>query len=115
MPTATEIVQRLRQGFSGQGATDGLDSDAMADAFVATIEPYADETFQCHMMGAGDVTWTGLEGLRAGWRDFLGGFDFLRILPEDLRENEIGEAELSRQFVRLRDVTIWSIGEWPGH
>ena len=99
MPTATELVEELRQGFSGEGGFEGLDSDAMADALVATVEPYADESFRCHMMETGGVTWEGLRGLRAGWRDFLEGFDFLRIVPEEMRENDAGDTVV--EFVRL--------------
>ncbi len=93
------MVRALREGFSAEGGFDGLDSQGMADAFVATIEPYAADTFECHMAGAGDVTWDGLEGLRAGWRDFLEAFDFLRIIPEGLRETESGDAVV--EFVRM--------------
>jgi ketosteroid isomerase-like protein len=94
-----ELVRRLRAGFSDEGGFEGLDGQAMADAFVATIEPYADETFTCHMLGAGDAVWEGLEGLRAGWRDFLEGFDFLRIVPGELRESDAGDVVVD--FVRM--------------
>ena len=100
MPASAELVERLRVGFSGEGGFDGLDSQAAADALVTAIEPYAAEEFGCRFMGAGEVGWDGLEGLRAGWRDFLEAFDFLRIVPGELRETPAGDAVV--EFVRLQ-------------
>ena len=97
--TATELAQQLRKGFAAEGGFDGLDSQAMADAFVAAIEPHATEDFNSRMVGVGDLTWEGLEGLRAGWRDFLEGFEYLRVIPEELRENRAGDCVVD--FVRM--------------
>jgi ketosteroid isomerase-like protein len=89
----------VRVGFSGEGGFGGLDSRAMADALVAAIEPNATDDFECHMVGAGGVAWQGMEGLRAGWHDFLEAFDYLRIIPGELRENDAGDAVV--EFVRM--------------
>ena len=97
--SSIDLHRRLRVAFSGEGGFEGLDSQAMADAFVATIEPHAAEDFTCHMMGAGGAVWEGLEGLRAGWRDFLEGFDSLRVVPGEVWETEAGDVVV--EFVRM--------------
>jgi len=96
---SSELAQQLRKGFSAVGGFDGLDSQAMADAFVAALESHVTDDFTSRMVGVGDLTWEGLEGLRAGWRDFLEGFDYLKVTPEELHENPAGECVVD--FVRM--------------
>lgn len=96
------MVQKLRENFSLGGQFDSdMDAEAAADAFVASIAPIATDDFTCVMDGGAlTTTYDGLEGLRAGWRDFLGAFDTISIHPED----EIhlgGDGQCVVEFVRL--------------
>ena len=97
--SATELVETIRAGFADEGGFTGLDSEDAANAFVAAIEPHATDDFVCRMIGAGDLAFEGIDGLRTGWQDFLEGFDFLRITPESLRETEAGDVVV--EFVRM--------------
>lgn len=98
---ATRMLERVRAGFSLEGPFESeLEADEAAAAFVATIAPVATEDFVCLMDGGAlTTTYEGLEGLRDGWRDFLGAFETIVIHPESVHEGPDGDCVA--EFVRL--------------
>ena len=105
MPSDSELigkVKRLRENFSGKGQFDSeLDAEEAADAFVASLAPIATDDFTCVMDGGAlTTTYEGLEGLRAGWRDFLVGFDTISIHP-DPEMHVGGDGECVVEYVHL--------------
>lgn len=81
-----ELVRRLRQGF---GVEPG--SAAAGDRLIEVIRPLADPELKARL-GGGALTaeYTGIEGLRRGWHDFLRSFESVRIQFEEMVE--VGDA-----------------------
>ena len=97
MGEALAMLERVRARFSIEGSFEtDLEADETADAFVTAIAPFAAEDFACVMAGGAlTTTYAGLEGLREGWRDFLGAFETHRHPPG-------GGARERRRGVRRR-------------
>jgi hypothetical protein len=92
------LVVSLRTAFVEEGGGGPMMGDA--DTFVDTLAPHATDDFSSLMEGGALTTrYEGLEGLRAGWQDFLEAFDEIEIVPGELRESPSGDAVV--EFVRL--------------
>jgi hypothetical protein len=104
---AIEMLQRIRSGFSLEADFGAdLDTATIVDGFVAIIEPHATDDFECVMDGGALVTrYEGLDGLRTGWTDFLGGFETLAIEPGEVRERDGAVLEFVRLTGRPKGVT----------
>jgi hypothetical protein len=77
-----ELVRRLRDAF---GAEPG--SAAAGDRLLEVIRPVADPEIRSRLgSGAIATEYTGIEGLRRGWDDFLRSFESVRIQFEDIIE-----------------------------
>jgi ketosteroid isomerase-like protein len=98
---AAAMLQRVRSGFSLEGLFEGqLEAEQAAEAFVTAIAPLATDDFVCVMDGGAlTATYEGLDGLREGWRDFLGAFETIRIHPEAVYES--ADSDCVAEFVRL--------------
>jgi hypothetical protein len=81
-----ELVRRLRGAF---GAEPG--SVAAGDRLIEVIRPLADPELKARLGGGALTTeYTGIEGLRRGWDDFLRSFERVRIQFEEMVE--VGDA-----------------------
>jgi hypothetical protein len=86
MSDNVELVRRLREAF---GAEPG--SAAAADRLIEVFRPVADPELKARLGGGAITTeYTGIDGLRRGWEDFLRSFESVRIQFEDLVE--VGDA-----------------------
>jgi ketosteroid isomerase-like protein len=93
-----DLIAGLRHQFAAHGDEDRMLGDA--DVFADTIGPHATEDLTCVMdAGALKNRFVGLEGVRAGWRDFLSAFDEIEIVPGELHEGPDGESVI--EFVHL--------------
>lgn len=74
MSANTDAVVRLRAAWSGDAT--GADTGAGGEILAAAIAPVAGPDFTCLMAG-GPLTeeFSGVEGLRAAWNDFLAAFE----------------------------------------
>jgi ketosteroid isomerase-like protein len=96
------MLGRIRAGFTLVGEFGGdLDTDAVVEGFARVVGPHATEDFTCVMDGGMMTTsYQGVEGLKQGWADFLGGFETLAISPVAAREGAKGACVV--EFVHLR-------------
>jgi hypothetical protein len=73
------IVERLNQALLRVAEGGVFDSEGGA-AFAAAIAPLADPDLVCLMSGGALTTqYSGLDGIQAGWTDFLSPFETLRV------------------------------------
>jgi len=93
MASPREILEQIRRDFFA-GQEGALDSDAAVEAFGSTIAKVATDDFACIMDGGALTTrYEGIEGVRAGWRDFLAAFEAIRIVPGEVIETDDGLLE----------------------
>jgi len=99
MGEAGETLQELRARFGAEGAFGKeLTVEEVMDGFVSIIEPIATDDFYCVMDGGALTTrYEGIDGMRAGWADFLGAFETLKIDPVDM----VAEAPDGRSVVEF--------------
>jgi hypothetical protein len=77
-----ELVRRLRRAFEAEpGAA------AAGDRLIEVFRPVADPELKARL-GGGAITseYTGIEGLRRGWEDFLRSFENVRFQFEEMVE-----------------------------
>jgi hypothetical protein len=81
-----ELVRRLREAF---GAEPG--AAAAGDRLIEVFRPVADPELKARLDGGAITTeYTGIDGLRRGWEDFLRSFETVRIQFEEMVE--VGDA-----------------------
>lgn len=98
MTTSRELLADIRAEFFTGGPAQPIDSEAVADAFARAISKVAADDFYCLMAGGALTTrYEGIDGLRLGWRDFLGAFDTVTIAPGEIFDSPDGLLE----FVHL--------------
>lgn len=94
-----EFIRQLRQVFTDESGESRIFSDP--EVFVRTIEPHATDDFSALMNGGALTThYEGVEGLRAGWADFLAAFDTIQVLPGEMRVGADGACVV--EFVNLK-------------
>lgn len=85
MSSNLERVERLREVFGGAAGSGG------GERLIAHIEPLAAPGLRSRLGGGAMTTdHIGIEGLRAGWDDFLRAFERVRIEFEEMVE--VGDA-----------------------
>ena len=101
----------VRSAFRRAGAFGELiPSEQLIDGLASAIEPLTTPGFTCTMNGGAMTTrYTGVEGLREGWRDFLSAFETLEIVPGEIRDSADRTAAI--EFVRLRGKPRGASGE----
>ena len=96
-PAKTLIDARAQFSFFDENVT----SEEIADRFAKALAPFATDDFVCVMDGGAlTTTYEGIEGLRAGWLDFLSAFDSIEITPGEYRVGPSGDCVV--EFVHLR-------------
>ena len=101
MATPRELLTDIRVDFFTDGPIESIDSPAAVNAFVGAIEKIATDDFICVMDGGALTTrYEGIEGLREGWRDFLGAFETIKIEPGEMMEIDDGMLEYVRMTGR---------------
>lgn len=109
MADDASTVERLNQTLL-QAAEDGVFDAEGGAAFAEAIAPVADPDLVCVMNGGAMTTeYRGLDGIQAGWTDFLSPFETLRIEFEG--SVEAGEDGWFVDLVRLTGVPKGSSGE----
>jgi hypothetical protein len=82
----TEIVMGLRDAMFG--GAEGGDPGATGEAFAQALAPVAAPDLECLMAGGAlSAEYSGIDGLRAGWTDFLSAFEGARIEFEEMVDN----------------------------
>ena len=98
MTTPRILLADIRTEFFTGGPARPVDSDAVADKFALAISKVATDDFYCVMDGGALTTrYEGIDGLRVGWRDFLGAFETVTITPGEIFDSDDGLLE----FVHL--------------
>lgn len=101
MGEAMEMLERIRGVFRVEaGLGLELDASEIVEGFVSVVGPNMTDDFTCVMDGGMmRTTYEGVEGLRAGWTDFLGAFETLVIEPGEAQEGPDGATVV--EFVGL--------------
>jgi hypothetical protein len=99
--TLPQPILDLRAALFAETGTssEAIDREGGLDEFAQAVGALATEDFFCVMDGGALTTrYEGIEGLRAGWMDFMGAFETIVIEPGEV--TRIGDSVL--EFVRLR-------------
>jgi SnoaL-like domain len=95
---ATAFIEVVRGAFVDESGTRRMIGDP--DALVAAVEPHVTDDLSVVMDGGVLINeYSGIDGLRRGWRDLLSAFDEIEVVPEELRESPDGDAVV--EFVHL--------------
>jgi SnoaL-like domain len=100
----TDTVVRVRSAWSGDAAD--AETGAGGELLAAAIAPVAGPGFTCLMAGGALSTeYSGIDGLRAGWNDFLAAFEGgARVEFEDLVDAGEWVVDMVRITARPRGV-----------
>lgn len=103
-PDAKALGRDMLGRMAGEGGDLGSMEEALP-ALTAFVERFAAPGFVCRMVGghpASDLTYEGVEGLAAAWREWGSAFETIHFVLEEVRESEDHLVLLGKQIATTR-------------